>query len=255
MRFSRNIKAVFLALLLGTIAAIDLVEPALARPVQSSNSAKTQLARRRLNFRVGVRPSRFRVGGFSRAASCGNQPLTALVPPQTQGLAAGQKEVQDPVDKTTVDRPTFFIHLAALPAKTAQFTLQNEAGTEQLHSVKFNLTDKAGIVGITLPKSAPALQVGQKYVWQVSVACDSENAANTVVVSSWVERVHPTTATGDQLMALAEQGVWQDALSLLALRRFQQPGDRAAEENWSALMEDAGLPQFKQAKIVQIVRN
>lgn len=256
MRLSKGLKVVSLALLLGTIATIDLIEPIAARPVSRATTGKTQIARRRLNFRVGVRPSRFRVGGFSRSASCGNQPLTALVPPpQTQIATAGQKDVQDPVDKTTLDRPTFFVHLAAHSAKTAQFTLQNEAGTEQLHNVKFNLTGKAGIVGIALPTSASALQVGQKYVWQLSVACDPEDATNMVVVSSWVERVQPTTTAADRLTALAEQGVWQDALSLVALRRFQQPGDRTAAEDWAMLMEDAGLPQFKQAEIVQMIKN
>lgn len=248
MHISNSLKSVFMVLLLGGIATLETLPPATALPSQGTQL----LARRqRLKFRVGVRPSRYRMGGFSRAASCGDQKqLTALVPPpHSQEKVANNETV---VDKTAADHPTFFVHLPAVPNGTAQFTLQNEAGTEQLHSVKFNLPSKPGVVGIALPPTARALQVGQKYVWQVAVACDPDDASSNSVVSSWVERVKSpgNQSAGD----LAEQGIWQDAVTILAMQRYQNPGDRAAAEDWAALMEDAGLPQFKQAEIVQLVK-
>ena len=44
-------------------------------------------------------------------------------------------------------------------------------------------------------------------------------------------------------------------VNLVALQRYQKPDDRAAAEDWEALMQDAGLSQFKQSEIVQIVKN
>jgi len=44
-------------------------------------------------------------------------------------------------------------------------------------------------------------------------------------------------------------------VTLVALQRYQKPNDRAAADDWETLMQDAGLPQFKQTAIVQIVRN
>lgn len=251
MRLSKEIKALSVLLVLGALVAIDLGEFAQAQPPQERLMARS--SRRRLNFRVGVRPSRRRVGGFSRAATCGNQQLlTALVPPpQSQDKAA---ENQATVDKTATDYPTFFVHVPSLPATTAQFTLQNEAGTKQLHSVRFDLKGKAGIVGIALPKTAPALQVGQKYVWQVSVACDPDDSASNIVVSSWVERVQAPTLGSDPVATLASEGIWQDAVTLLAVQRYATPNDPAVKEDWAALMEDGGLPQFKEAEILQIVK-
>lgn len=256
MGLLKGVKVISAVMVLSTIAAIHLGELATARPTPTPKPSQVA-QRRRLSFRVGVRPSQFRVGGFSRSASCGDQqPMMALVPPpQAQEASTVRKDAKDPVDKTISDRPTFFVYVPTTNAKTAQFTLQNETGTEQLHSVKFRLTGKPGIVGISLPPSASALQIGQKYVWQVSVACTPDDATNTVVISSWIERVQPPTGTANQVTALAEQGIWQDAVSLLAQNRFQKPGDRTVAEDWAVLMEDAGLPQFKQAEIVQIVRN
>jgi hypothetical protein len=160
------------------------------------------------------------------------------------------------VDKTSLDHPTFFINVPSLPPTTGQFTLQNEAGTKQLYSVKFPLAGKPGIVGITIPNSVPALQVGQKYFWQVRVSCDPEDTTSNIVVSNWVERISPPANAGnDRLAALADQGIWHDAVTVLALQRYQSPQDPAVAEDWANLMEDAGLAQFKQAAIVQIVKN
>jgi hypothetical protein len=253
MRLSKGIKVVSLVFALGAIAAVDLSAVATALPTDSTLVARS--SRRRLNFRVGVRPSRSRVGGFSRSGACGKQPLLAALvpPPQSQERLPGNKTT---VDKTTSDRPTFFVHLPSLPGSTAQFTLQNEAGTKELYNVDFNLTEKQGIVGVALPTSAPALQVGQKYLWQVAVNCNPDQPSSVVIVSSWIERVQPPATTGrDRLTVLAQQGIWQDTVTLLALQRYQLPNDRTVAEDWAALMEDAGLPQFKQSAVVQIVKN
>lgn len=259
MRFPKSIQAASIALLLSVMTPPEalpkiasMVQPATAHSAQDVLLARSP--RRRLSFRVGVRPARSRVGGYSRSAACGsNQTLTALVPPPQQ--QEGLPKEQATVDKTAASHPTFFVHLPALPGKTVAFTLQNEAGTDKdLHRTEFKLTDKPGVVGIALPQSVPALQIGQKYLWQVAIVCDPDDPASNIVVSGWVERVKsPTPAGNDPIATLAEQGIWQDAVTLLAMRRFQQPQDLSVAEDWAALMEDAGLPQFKQSEIVQIV--
>lgn len=249
MQLSKTIKLISVALLLGSIVAIDLIQPATASPSQGTLVA----ARRRLRFRVGVRPSRYRIGGFSRGSSCGSQKtLTALVPPpQTQERLPRDRAS---VDKTSAEHPTFFIHLPSLPATSAQFTLQNETGTRELHSTDFDVTGQPGVVGITLPSSKPGLQVGQKYLWQVAVACNPDEPSNLAIVGGWIERVQSPATGTNRITILAEQGVWQDVVTTLALQRYQKPSDRTVAEDWAALMEDAGLPQFKQSAVIQIVR-
>lgn len=255
MSLCQSIKVISIAALLGAIATIDfvtLVQPASALPTQGTSM--TRPGRRRLSFRTGVRPSLYRVGGFSRGSECGKQEmLTAVVPPpQAQESLSKQKAA---VDKTTATHPTFFAYLPSLPAGTAEFTLQDETGDKELYKVEFKVTGKPGIVGISLPKSAPALQIGQKYFWQVAVTCDPNQPSKLSSISSWVERVNsPIVAKGDRISTLAEQGIWYDVVNLVALQRYQKPDDRAAADDWEALMQDAGLSQFKQSAIVQIVK-
>ncbi len=260
MRLSQAIKALTLVLLLNTIPLIELTESAIAAP---RNTSRTVKARRRLNFRVGVRPSRYRVGGFSRAATstCGptsNKTITALVPPPLPEEQVPTKEA--PVDKTIAERPTFFVDVPNFATTNAQFTLQPEhpkpGEKKDLYNKKFQLTGKSGIIAIPLPSSVPALQIGQKYLWQMAVKCNPLDPSSDIVVIGWIERVQsPTTATGDKLNTLAEAGVWQDTMSTLALRRYEQPNDRTAAEDWASLMEDVKMPQFKDTAIVQIVKD
>lgn len=253
MRLLTGLGAISLAVLISGVTVIDWIPTAAALPTQGTLMARS----RRLNFRTGVRSSRYRVGGFSRSgAVCSVTPApTALVPPPQSQEGVGTNQVT--VDKTASDRPTLFVYLPSLSAETAQFTLQNEAGTEQIHNTKFKLSGKPGIVGITLPNSVPALQVGQKYFWQVAVACDPDEPTNLTVISSWIERVKLPTSpdANNRLTMLAEQGIWQDVITQVAMQRYQQPSDRASAEDWASLMDDAGLPQFKQADVVQIVKN
>ncbi len=254
------------AVLVGIVSGVDVAAAAIAQnpgesaivPVQSTTYL-SRTTRRRLNFRVGVRPSRYRLGAYSRG-SCGTrQTLAALVPqPQVQERLTGNKTT---VDKTTAARPLFFVHLPTLPASTAKFTLKTEA-KQKWASFDVKLTGQAGVVGVALPASANELQVGQKYFWQLEVACDPADPSNLVTVGSWVERVPPLAATNTgtarpdaRLATLAEQGIWQDVLAAIAQQRYQKPSDAAIAEDWAALMDDAGLPQFRQAAIVQIIRN
>jgi Domain of Unknown Function (DUF928) len=159
-----------------------------------------------------------------------------------------------PVDKTTAEHPTFFVHVPA--AAAAQFTLQTETPIKEVYNVKFKLTGTPGIVGISLPSSLPALKIGQKYLWQMAVQCNPRDHSDDGVVIGWVERVQPPAAAGgDKLNTLAEAGIWQDTMAALALRRYEQPGDRTAAEDWANLMDDAKMPEFKDTKIVQIVKN
>jgi len=251
MRLLTGFKAISLAMLLSGMTTLDWLPAATAVPTQGTLIARYQ----RLKFRIGVRPSRYRIGSISRSGRCdGTEALSALVPPpQSQDRLTNRQAM---VDKTVSDYPTFFVYIPAMASKTAQFTLKQESETEPLYIKEFELPRKAGIVGISLPTSAPALQVGQKYFWQVAVVCDPDEPSRVATIGSWVERVEPFPVPpgSSRLTILAEQGIWQDVVTQLALQRYQQPGGFNAAEDWAALMEDAGLPQFKQAEIIQIIQ-
>lgn len=249
-----------------TIAsAAKTLQPALAisRLSALSSPQPQYLAgqKNRLQFSVGVRSSRFRFSGFSRNPECleNEQALTVIAPPT---ISQEISETGDSgVDKTISSHPMVFAYIPQQksPGTQAQFTLEDETGTRQIHKVTFDLPNRSGIVGIQIPSSAPALEQGQDYLWQLAIICDADNRSYDETIDSWITRIAapPALPTNPQEKAieLANQGIWQDAASTLALLRYPNSSNTSVETDWSALLTSAGLSEkLASAPIVQIVR-
>jgi hypothetical protein len=189
--------------------------------------------------------------------------IAPVTPPIRPEESSSDKEAA--VDSTASAHPTIFVNIPAeVPAATAQLTLQNEAGDQELYSTTFALTGKPGIVGIRIPDSVPPLQVGQKYLWQVSVACNPNKPEERLFAMSWVERValDPTVASQINQATLreksalyAEAGIWQDTLSTLAELRLSNPNDQSVAQDWASLMQSVNLQDFANKPVVQIAGN
>lgn len=256
--YQRLLSAACVTACLGTIVA----EPAHAAsnlvPLGTTgNNLSETLVAGRLQLRLGVRSSRYRVGGFRRGGTCMDGDVVALVPP-TRSEETSDTNEYGAVDATVSSHPTFFVRVPELDGPTqAQFTLQDELGEHQLYSVQFELNGKGGIVGITVPEDAAAMEVGQHYFWQMQVICNAENAAENPTLSSWVERVSLDTPEESGLSAAmfyAEQGIWQDAVAILAQLHYSNPSDAAVAADWQELLDVAGLTEFSTEPIVQMYK-
>ncbi|XHX77652.1 MAG: DUF928 domain-containing protein [Stenomitos frigidus ULC029] len=271
MWLSKGIKVISLVLVLGAIVTVDLMETAIAQPTQETLIARS--SRRRLNFRVGVRPSRSRVGGFSRSPkSCDNQTqITAFAPPPRADEKIDEKH--GAVDATLSSHPTFWVHLAGVPQDTPiQFTLQDEAiGKKDLYITKFQSNGKTGILGVRLPSTAPDLKVGKRYVWQMAIRCEPTDRSADRVLGGWVERLDPTqikptqgfnpkplvqelarASEQDQPALYAGLGVWQDAVTTLVNLQLKQPQNRELKDDWRTLLTEAQMKEFIHAPLLGV---
>ena len=210
--------------------------------------------------RFRVRSSAYRRGGFSRGASCPvNEQITALTPfvDENDSPLAGVA----PRYLSASSRPHFFFHMPELMATKGILTVQSEDTTLNLteryfYSTEFDVQGEAGIVGIRLPDDAPALEIGQTYVWSVAVACNPDNIRDSLRVHGGVlERVADVgVGASDRLEAYADQGIWQEPLSILAQEYYANPEDGAIASNWADLLNSVGLdPAITTAPIVQIM--
>lgn len=247
----------------GVLGASELPATASSRltpvPHPLANPQTTLIAGR-LGFKLNnLRPSRFNYGGFTRS-SCPPVDITVVAPPtRPEERPLGQKD-NVAVDSTASPHPTLFVNIPAeLSGKTAELTLQNEAGDQQLYSTTFNLTGKPGIVGIRIPNTAPPLTVGQKYLWQVAVNCSNPN--DRINAGSWIERVPLDRTLASQLdratarekpVLYAEAGIWQDTVSTLAELLYHNPNDQFLAQDWANLMQSVNLNDFANKPIVQI---
>ncbi len=233
-----------------------------AQPQFGGIDSTLELASRR-RFRLGSRSSRYRVGGFRRGGSClaDGQTITPLVPPLPEASPDAATVADDdvPVDVTTEARPVFFVHVPELTAPTTvQFTLQDEFGTEELTNLTFDLPEEDGVIGLQPLTLSKELDLDEIYYWQMAVQCNVDSPDENPVINGWILRTEQTAdlqgTVFEQAATLAEEGIWQDAVTLLAQARLNAPNDAAAAADWQALMEGVGLSDFADEPVVEILQ-
>ena len=139
---------------------------------------------------------------------CSDESLAAIAP-QYSG-----------VGQSFSTRPTFVWYTDSPMVGVMQFELYQDDLEEPLFSE--TVLPQSNFVAYTLPASAPALTVGETYLWQATLRC----SADTEMVSSWiatlVEIVDSTpdmpavdvaNSSVQRAQVYASSGLWYDALA------------------------------------------
>ena len=184
-------------------------------------------------------PGSRRRGGASRTGSCPAvaQPLTALVP-----------TVKDSVwGLTTAANPTlwFYVPYVLNADRPAEFALLDDRNQYVYQTTLANAqTEATGIVEIALP-STVSLEVGKPYRWALTVNCGADSS---VFVIGGIQRVASpsgiytdSAASLDRASLYAENGIWFDALTLLAELKQSKPNDATIAAEWQSLLQSVTL--------------
>jgi hypothetical protein len=210
--------------------------------------------------REARRPGNRRPGGTRGCPANINPPLTALVPMSNRGL-------------TLSPYPTFHWYMPTDNGHSkAEFVLYKVLNVadldtkgaaieeEEIYRTQFQINQQAGIASLTLPSESTLspLEIGQDYHWQVKLLCPDETGEDEVVsqyVEGWVTRVHPSTGFTQKLRQaksiaridlLAEEGLWNDALTQLTTLKRLDPNNKQLSQEWKALFnsEYVNLPDI-----------
>jgi hypothetical protein len=196
-----------------------------------------------------------RVGGGSRG--CRNATQTSFVnPKQLMALVPTTN-----VNITATATPTLFFHIPALPtARTIEFVLQDDRNHSLYETSFVAPVNQSGVIPVSLPTSAPALELGKHYRWYFSVICNPEDRAQDIGVDGWLKRVRlpqqleqqlRTIAPAKQAGLYASSGLWQEAVATLASLRRDRPQDASLITGWATLLRSAGLDAIVQSPILE----
>jgi hypothetical protein len=190
-------------------------------------------------------------GGGGHKGSCyaTKLPLTALIPEKP---SSSDPQSFDVWGRTVAERPTlwFYAPYVLKDDMPTQFLLQ-DSNSKEIYRTSVQLPKNPGVISIKLPASV-ALQVNQFYQWSLDVKCDNPGMS----VAGWIQRVElpPSanqrlaTAQGLKAAAIyAENGVWFDALTVLADDR----SSASFTQNWTDLLNQIGLGEIAQQPIVR----
>ncbi|HEY9910105.1 MAG TPA: DUF928 domain-containing protein [Thermosynechococcaceae cyanobacterium] len=186
-------------------------------------------------------------GGASRS-NCvrGNPPLTLLVPADKTGQFG----------LTTLARPTLLVYVPRTTARSAEFLLKVKSGNQpegkEIYRTTVKVSGKAGVVSLSLPESAPGLEVGKDYQWYFSLICNPEDRLSDVFANAWISRTQPSSklATAlkqasprDRPALYSASSYWYDPLASLAELRRRNPQDAALVQDWGQLLRGVGLKE------------
>jgi hypothetical protein len=187
-------------------------------------------------------PNGRRQGGASRGPCQNYSGLTALTP-----------EMQGKVwSMTASDRPTFWFYLPTSTASnsTVEFVLQDSEDQYIYQTVLNPPDDQSGVVSVSIPSNASALEIDKTYYWTFSVQCDAAHPSSAVFVrgsiyrtaiSADLQRQIATASPLEKVSLYAANGIWQEALTLLANLRRTDPQNSVLTTAWTNLLEQAEL--------------
>jgi hypothetical protein len=174
------------------------------------------------------------------------------------------------LELTVKERPTFWIYVpyTQQEAPSGEFSLQDEAGENELYRVRFQLPTTPGIVGISLPPTTQPLEIGTTYRWYFELNCTPPELpalSTPAFIRGMVRRVSPSvelerelsaaTTPLERIAAYARHSIWFETLTELAQLRLNEPQDSVVEEAWIELLSDRkiGLDAIAQEPIAGTV--
>lgn len=211
------------------------------------------------------RPTGRSEGGASRG-SCnitGRPPLTALVPTE-ETASTPETRSQQPTalpeavfSLTTKEQPSFWFYVPySLDSTPLEFVLQDDNNTTLYQGRFSGQIDVDGIVQVTLPDTAPKLQQNEIYRWFFLAYCDQDTPS---FVEGWTARspLSPalsqalsTATTREQARIYAENGIWQETLTLVGESYRANPDSPEIATDWTSLLESANLSQLGEIQLV-----
>lgn len=210
------------------------------------NADKKEANRRRNRRGLPVH----RIGGGSRGGCIANQEqrLIALVP-------------EDSVGMTVSTNPQLFFYIPET-TKTNQieFVVRNQQD-QLVYETLLETTDRAGVIAIELPASLQqkSLQTNENYHWYLSMICNQQKRSHDIVVEGWLRRIEIEPAISQKLQDASplekaslyqQQGIWHDALSVVAQEQKNASYRAAAQAKWIELLNALGLEELANQPLI-----
>lgn len=199
----------------------------------------------------GTKPKQT-VGGASRGEQC---PLDSMNQKSlfTPLLPIGSRSL------TVESHPTLLVHIPNTSATTALLSVR-DANEDYDYQTMMPIGDRAGIVSLTLPDDAPALDVNQEYQWSLILLCDNKLRPDSPIVQGDIMRISTNSYLNDKLaradllesaILYASEGVWYDTVSSMAKLKTANPQNRTIDSSWQGLLESVGLEDIAKAEFVE----
>ena len=167
---------------------------------------------------------------------------------------------KDHIARTVSAHPTFLWHISDATSAPLVFTLTERGANQPIFQQQLK-ADRAGIMRLEVPQTAPALVEGKEYRWTVTLMCSEKRPSENVYARAWIERVatpsdlnqklasvssdreSPSERLRQRALIYAQSGLWYDAVATLDRVRTANPTEKQAANLFVSLLEQVGLNQ------------
>jgi hypothetical protein len=161
---------------------------------------------------------------------------------------------------TTTERPTlwFYVPISQSPDHPAEFVLQDQ-DSNPIHQQDVTLPNQPGVIGITLSANAPSLALNKRYRWFFTIYCDRTQQLPPMYVEGVIKRVSLSQVATEQLKIAQplqkfavynQNGIWHDAVTLLAQLRQKDPQNAKLQSQWQDLLIPVGFGEEAKQPII-----
>jgi hypothetical protein len=179
-----------------------------------------------------------RLGGATRGATTDDLPRIEALVPEEAGW-------------TLEEQPVLYWYLSEATDLRLDLVVMQVDPMETLLETTLPTPEGPGIQRIRLADHGLKLEPGVDYQWLVKLVPDTSDRSYDRVVGGGLERVTPSPELQQKLAepttsrphALAEAGIWYDAIDSLSQQIDAAPGNRALWNQRAALLEQVGLPE------------
>ena len=158
----------------------------------------------------------------------------------------------DHVGYTLEEQPDLYWFISRPSAVRIELTLIDGRSPAPTKEVVLKGAQSAGIQRFSLREHGVRLAEGTDYEWSVAVVPDTESRSADILSGGALRRVAPEAALAARLpalsgtaraAALAEAGIWYDALAVLGRLADASPQDAAARRARADLLDQVGLKE------------
>lgn len=160
---------------------------------------------------------------------------------------------RDHVALTNRAQPTLYWYVSADTDTRIDLTLVDETSIDPLLEMTVPGPVRRGIHALDLAAHGVRLEPGQTYHWHVAVVPDARRRSadtfaqglieRTAVAEGAIERTEPSLPELVDFAALAEAGLWYDALAALRAARAAAPDDEGLRRQEAALLDQVELKE------------
>lgn len=194
-------------------------------------------------------PSNRRDGGSRGNCIADGKDFIAIVPELPVNVAA------------SVSSRIFFYVPSTKKPKTIEFIIRTKED-RLVHETFIQTTGQAGIMSLPIPEIIPenSEKSHGDYHWYLSMICDKNQRARDVVLEGWIEYVKlnnkvrekiNTSTSAEKFNLLQQEGIWYDAISVLAESQKSQSNSIAVQTEWSHILESIGLGELASEPLIE----